>query len=39
LIGGVVLLVTYPGIQSGMSNIFAGYFDDLKQFLVVYGGK
>jgi flagellar biosynthetic protein FliR len=39
LIGGFVLLVTYPGIQSGMSNIFAGYFDDLKQFLVVYGGK
>jgi flagellar biosynthetic protein FliR len=39
LIGGFVLLVTYPGIQSGMSNIFSGYFDDLKQFLVVYGGK
>jgi len=39
LIGGFVLLVSYPGIQSGMSNIFSGYFDDLKQFLVVYGGK
>ena len=39
LIGGFVLLVTYPGIQSGMSNIFYSYFEDLKQFLVVYGGK
>ena len=39
LIGGFVLLVTYPSIQNGMSNIFHSYFDDLKQFLVVYGGK
>ena len=39
LIGGFVLLITYPSIQSGMSSIFYTYFDDLKQFLVVYGGK
>ena len=39
LIGGFVLLITYPSIQSGMSGIFTSYFDDLKQFLVVYGGK
>ncbi len=39
LIGGFVLLVTYPGIQSGMSNIFNSYFEDLSRFLVVYGGK
>jgi flagellar biosynthetic protein FliR len=39
MIGGFVLMVTYPGIQSGMSSIFVTYFDDLKQFLVVYGGK
>ena len=39
LIGGVILLVTYPSMQSGFSNLFAGYFDDLKQFMVAYGGK
>ncbi|NDG85540.1 MAG: flagellar biosynthetic protein FliR [Proteobacteria bacterium] len=39
LIGSLVLIVTYPGIQSGMSNIFYSYFEDLRQFLVVYGGK
>lgn len=39
LIGGFVLLVTYPSIQNGMSGLFHGYFEDLKQFLVVYGGK
>lgn len=38
-IGGFVLLVTYPGFQNGMTGIFQGHFDDLKQFLVVYGGK
>jgi len=38
-IGGFVLLVTYPSIQSGMSSLFATSFEDLKQFLVVYGGK
>jgi flagellar biosynthetic protein FliR len=38
-IGGFVLLVTYPGFQTGMSSIFHTYFDDLRQFLVVYGGK
>jgi flagellar biosynthetic protein FliR len=38
-IGGFVLLVTYPSMQSGMSGIFATSFEDLKQFLVVYGGK
>ncbi len=38
-IGGFVLLVTYPSVQSGMSSIFQTYFEDLKQFLVVYGGK
>ncbi len=39
LIGGFVLLVTYPSVQNGMTNVFHTYFDDLKQFLVVYGGK
>jgi flagellar biosynthetic protein FliR len=39
LIGGFVLLVTYPSIQSGMGSIFTSSFEDLKQFLVVYGGK
>lgn len=39
LIGGFVLLITYPSVQSGMSGLFHTYFDDLKQFLVVYGGK
>ena len=39
LIGGFVLLVTYPSVQNGMSSVFHTYFDDLKQFLVVYGGK
>jgi flagellar biosynthetic protein FliR len=38
-IGGFVLLITYPSFQSGMSSIFHTYFDDLNQFLVVYGGK
>jgi flagellar biosynthetic protein FliR len=38
-IGGFVLLVTYPSIQSGMSGLFSTSFEDLKQFLVVYGGK
>jgi flagellar biosynthetic protein FliR len=38
-IGGFVLLITYPSFQSGMSSIFHTYFDDLRQFLVVYGGK
>ena len=38
-IGGFVLLISYPSIQNGMSNIFHSYFDDLKQFMVVYGGK
>jgi flagellar biosynthetic protein FliR len=38
-IGGFVLLVTYPSVQNGMSNIFNTYFEDLRQFMVVYGGK
>jgi flagellar biosynthetic protein FliR len=38
-IGGFVLLITYPSFQSGMSSIFHTHFEDLKQFLVVYGGK
>lgn len=38
-IGGFVLLVTYPSIQNGMGGLFATSFEDLKQFLVVYGGK
>jgi len=38
-IGGMVLLISYPSIQNGMTNIFSVYFDDLKQFMVVYGGK
>jgi flagellar biosynthetic protein FliR len=39
LIGGVVMLVTYPSLQTGVSSLFAAYFDDLKQFMVVYGGR
>jgi flagellar biosynthetic protein FliR len=38
-IGGFVMLVTYPGFQNGMSSVFQTHFEDLKQFLVVYGGK
>jgi flagellar biosynthetic protein FliR len=38
-IGGFVLLITYPSVQNGMSNIFNTYFEDLRQFMVVYGGK
>ncbi|MBS1958664.1 MAG: flagellar biosynthetic protein FliR [Bdellovibrionales bacterium] len=38
-IGCVVMLVTYPSLQSGISSLVTGYFDDLKQFMVVYGGK
>ena len=38
-IGGVVMLVTYPSLQSGVSGLFTAYFDDLKQFMVAYGGK
>ena len=38
-IGGFVLLITYPSIQNGMSNIFQTSFEDLRQFMVVYGGK
>ncbi len=38
-IGGVVLLITYPSVQNGMSNLFQTYFEDMKQFMVVYGGK
>jgi flagellar biosynthetic protein FliR len=38
-IGGVVLLVSYPSIQSGMSNLFSVYFEDLKQLMVVYGRR
>lgn len=39
MIGGFVLLVTYPGIQSGMASLFQTHFEDLRQFMVVYGGK
>ena len=39
LIGGFVLLVSYPSIQNGMGGIFATSFEDLSKFLVVYGGK
>ena len=38
-IGGFVLLITYPSVQNGMSNLFQTYFEDLKQFMVAYGGK
>lgn len=38
-IGSMVLLITYPSLQDGFTNIFESYFDDLKQFMVVYGGK
>jgi flagellar biosynthetic protein FliR len=38
-IGGFVLLITYPSFQSGMSSVFHTHFADLKQFLVIYGGK
>ncbi len=39
LVGGFVLMISYPSIQNGMVNVFQTYFDDLKQFMVVYGGK
>jgi flagellar biosynthetic protein FliR len=39
LIGMFVLVITYPSFQSGMSNIFQTYFEDMKQFMVAYGGK
>jgi len=39
MIGGFVLLITYPSVQSGMASIFQTHFEDLKQFMVVYGGK
>lgn len=39
LIGCFVLIVSYPSIQSGMVNIFHANFEDLKRFMVVYGGK
>jgi flagellar biosynthetic protein FliR len=39
MIGGFVLLISYPGIQSGMASLFQTHFEDLKQFMVVYGGK
>lgn len=38
-IGGFVLLITYPSVQNGMANIFNTYFEDLRQFMVVYGGR
>jgi flagellar biosynthetic protein FliR len=38
-IGLFVLIITYPALQSGMVNVFSTYFDDLKTFMVVYGGK
>lgn len=39
MIGGFVLLVSYPSIQNGMASIFQTHFEDLKRFMVVYGGK
>ena len=39
MIGGFVLLISYPSIQNGMVGIFQTSFEDLKQFMVVYGGK
>ncbi len=39
MVGGFVLLVSYPSIQSGMASIFQTHFEDLKRFMVVYGGK
>ena len=38
-IGSFVLLITYPSLQSGFVSLFDTYFTDLKQFMVVYGGK
>ncbi len=38
-IGGFVLLVTYPSLQSGFVSLYDTYFSDLKQLMVVYGGK
>jgi flagellar biosynthetic protein FliR len=38
-IGGFVLLISYPSFQSGVTNLFSAYFDDLKEFMVVYGRK
>lgn len=39
LIGGLVLLITYPSVQNGIVNLFQTHFEDLRQFMVVYGGK
>ena len=39
LIGGFVLLISYPSIQNGMVGVFQTHFEDLKRFMVVYGGK
>lgn len=39
MIGGFVLLITYPSVQSGMASLFQTHFEDLRQFMVVYGGK
>ena len=38
-IGGFVLLITYPSVQNGMVNIFGAYFEDLRHFMVISGGK
>ena len=39
MIGGFVLLITYPSVQRGMASLFQTHFEDLRQFMVVYGGK
>lgn len=39
LIGSFVLWLSYPSFQSGVTSLFVSTFDDLKQFMVVYGRK
>lgn len=38
-VGSIILLISYPSLQAGFASIFENYFSDLKQFMVVYGGK
>jgi flagellar biosynthetic protein FliR len=39
LIGSLVLLISYPSLQSGMISLYDTYFSDLKSYMVAYGGK
>ena len=37
-IGLIVLMISYSSVQNGIVNLFQTYFEDLKQFMVAYGG-